>query len=383
MLSDDATNSPVVKPARTLSVFPAAAARPRAVAAPAPLPETPSPGHPSAGRSPLAAAAADTLLDTLQTSVRSPPVVLSAPVAADNWHPEDDPAQNFCHSGWARARRAVRAALVATFQPPNRIERFERCGSESWVYQSVADPSRLKIVSNHCGDRLCMVCSRIRAMAVQDALRALCATKTRLRFITLTLADTSDGLAPSLDRLYRHFRSLRATDWWSSHVEGGVAFLEVKYSNRARRWHPHFHLIVEGKYMPQAELQALWHGVSGDSFIVDVRACSSGEAAASYAAKYASKPLMHTFSGSPSLMQEAILGLKGRRLFSCFGSWFGTALTAVETGGLTDDETNPQWTSLGSIGDIYHAAKDGHVPSMAIVQRLELYCARRWARESG
>lgn len=353
-----------------------------------PLPDVPQSGpvqRPQPLRGPQPAAPS---LDTPQTSEKKP-LQPSAPATIDRlqfteeWKPEDDPTQMFVHSGWATTRKRVHHSLVRTQQSSERIFRFEECGTSAWVYQSTSSPSDLKVLTNHCGDRLCLVCSKLKAARIADALHEHCKEKPRLRFLTLTLANTSKGLADSLDRLYRHFKSLRNTDWWEDHVTGGVAFLEIKYSEKARRWHPHFHLIVEGSFIPQAELQEAWKGITHDSFIVDVRACHDSEKAASYAAKYAGKPMTNTFAGNPDLLDEATVALKGRRLFFCFGKWYGTKLSQFESEGLFDDEADPSWTSLGSFRDLCFRADGGDAAASIVVCRLRALAEARSRLDSG
>lgn len=301
-----------------------------------------------------------------------------------NWDPKADEVQLHTHAQFSDTRQAIQRGMMRTNQTADRVLRYMQCADTTWVYRDVDELTKYKLVSNRCGDRMCPACGKIRSTRVGDALAAHCEHMHHLRFITLTLGDTSAGLAASLDRLYLHFRSLRATDWWQANVRGGAAFLEVKWSDRAKRWHPHFHLIVEGGYIPQPDLQAIWHGISKDSFIVDIRACSSGEAAAGYAAKYASKPLIASFAGTPALCDQALRALKGRRLFFCFGSWYGTSLSnSLLTEGLLDDEADPQWESIGALRDIIHAAAGGHVPAVLVWADLREQASRRRRIESG
>jgi hypothetical protein len=36
-------------------------------------------------------------------------------------------------------------------------------------------------------------------------------------------------------------------------------------------WHPHLHVIAEGRFLDKHALSAAWHHATGDSFVVDIR----------------------------------------------------------------------------------------------------------------
>lgn len=165
-----------------------------------------------------------------------------------------------------------------------------------------------------------------------------------MSFITLTLAGKDEGLGEKIDRLYRGFRALRQHPTWADKVNGGVAFLEVKYSDKAKRWHPHLHIMADAGYIDQGELSSVWRGITKDSFIVDIRRVKDDKQAAVYVTKYASKPLNSSFFSSTALLDEAVIALKGRRLCFAFGEWFGEGLD-LDSESLMDEgeEGDAEW----------------------------------------
>jgi hypothetical protein len=182
----------------------------------------------------------------------------------------------------------------------------------------------------------------------------------RASFITLTLAGHEDGLIEKIDRLYRHFKALRNHPLWEERVRGGAAFLEVKWSDKAKRWHPHLHIIADAGFIDQGELSDVWRGITRDSFIVDIRRVKDEEEAASYVTKYASKPLNTSFSNSPVLLDEAVVALKGKRLCLCFGDWYGTPLDIDQDSLLDEDELpNSEWTNFMPLELCIQHANDG------------------------
>ncbi len=169
-------------------------------------------------------------------------------------------------------------------------------------------------------------------------------------FITLTLSGKNKGLHELIDKLYRSFKALRNHPTWSEKVEGGAAFLEIKYNDKSQRWHPHLHIIAKASYIDQGELSEAWRTITKDSFIVDIRRVRNPEITGRYVTKYASKPLNSSFSNTPALLDESILALKGRRLCMCFGTWFGTPLDLAEDAELADDLIDAGgWTCISTL----------------------------------
>lgn len=231
----------------------------------------------------------------------------------------------FRHSGWQRSRRLVLEALARTQQPQTRLANFAGCGSFAYVLQSIDDPAIFRLAGSSCHDRFCLPCARERSHAIANNVIDRIENK-KIRFLTLTVKSKSEDLKTLLARLYSAFAALRRRAYWQKHVTGGVAFLEVKWSASATRWHPHFHILIEGSYMNHAKLKQMWHQITKDSYIIDIRLVRSLDHAARYVTKYASKPFNNTFVNRKLLLDEAVLALKGRKLATTFGSWRGVTL---------------------------------------------------------
>jgi hypothetical protein len=150
-----------------------------------------------------------------------------------------------------------------------------------------------------------------------------------LRFITLTLKHGVGPLKTQIDRLGTCFTRLRHRKLWQSAVGGGASFVEIKRSKDGRHWHPHLHIVVEGRYLAQSALSADWLAVTGDSYVVDIRMIRDAAKVGSYVVKYASKPLDRSLYANPDWLDEAMIALRGRRLVATFGSWSHLALTAA------------------------------------------------------
>lgn len=280
---------------------------------------------------------------------RTPPVGGLPPgTAASSWR----------HSGWRDDRARVWRALYRTGQPDHRIEDFEACGDRAYVLKHRTEPDRFCIVGSGCHDRFCLPCAQHRSRTVARRIVAK-TVNTEVRFLTLTLRTAGEPLVDSLDRLFASFLRLRRSNEWRARVSGGVSFLEIKWMSDTQRWHPHLHCLVQGRYFPHSSLKSLWHSVTGDSDIVDIRSARNQSRVSQYVTKYASKPFNSSFLHDEDRLDEAIIAMKGRRLATTFGTWRGYRLT--------EDPSERDWEVLGTVDEVVFRARDGdHLARQAL-----------------
>lgn len=268
---------------------------------------------------------------------------------------------DFRHSGWQPNRLLVYQALRRTEQPLSRKTSFANCGSDAYVLQNIENPDVYRLAGSACHDRFCLPCAQERSRHV--ALNVLELTEgRRIRFLTLTLKASSDPLAAQLDKLYTGFQALRRRALWKQKVTGGVAFLELTWSHRTSTWHPHFHILIEGSFLPYQQIKSLWYEITGDSFVIDIRAIRDLRQASTYVTKYASKPFNNTFLGRDAQLDEAILALKGRKLLLTFGSWRG--ITLIET------PSDGSWEHVAPLNTIITHAAHGDETARSILRKL-------------
>jgi hypothetical protein len=270
-------------------------------------------------------------------------------------------AVKFRHSGWRKIREKIHQSMIRTGQSSSRVDSFCTCGAGTYVQRTIEgiEPIQYRIAGSSCHDRLCTPCANARSHRLKLALMQVMHGK-RISFITLTLAGKDAGLQEKVDRLYKHFKALRQHPLWSENVRGGAAFLEVKWSEKAKRWHPHLHCICDADFIDQGELSTVWRTISKDSFIVDVRRVRNDEQAAGYVTKYASKPLNTSFANDPVLLDEAMVALKGRRLCIAYGDWYGTPLDFESEELLNEDEIPPDgWQSYVPLEIAIQGANEG------------------------
>lgn len=269
----------------------------------------------------------------------------------------------FRHSSWASRRRQVRSALLSAGIGPKRIAAFDDCGWGGWVWQAKDDPGIFKVTANHCHDRWCLPCGAARGRTIARNLAEIAKDK-RIRFVTLTLAHRDQPLELTLKQLGKYFSRLRRTKFWQSVVSAGAAFLEIKRSPGGTGWHPHLHIVAEGKYIPHAVLKAIWHRITGDSFIVDIRPVRSHDHLIRYVTKYVSKPLDNSIFESPETTEQAIRAMHGRRTCTTFGAWRGQDLTNES------DET--EWISVAPLDELIRDASAGDAGARYVLSRLSV-----------
>ena len=271
------------------------------------------------------------------------------------------PAVLFRHSGWSRHRQLVADSLDRTGQSWNRRNSFIDCGSHAYVMRSVEDPTNYRIAGSCCHDRFCLPCAKGRAHTIAGNVLEFI-RDVEIRFLTLTIKTDQQPLAWQIDKLYTAFQALRRTKLWRCRVTGGVAFLEVKRSDRANRWHPHLHCLITGKFIDTRKLSAIWHKITGDSFIVDIQRPKSDEQVLGYVTKYASKPFNNTFINKPGWLDEAVEALAGRKLALTFGTWRGLKLSPIPDPGA--------WEYVAPLGDLLEKAGRNDPDALVILASL-------------
>jgi hypothetical protein len=248
------------------------------------------------------------------------------------------------HRGWWNTRERTRAAIAATFPPKARLLAWDNCGRRLLVLRNKHRPNTYKLTSAGCHDRFCKPCQAARTTTIQKNLRSRMADHP-YRLLTLTLLASTVPLREQLTRLYTCFRKLRQTKTWKQRVTGGAAFLEITLNDATQKWHPHLHLILEGKYYPQEQLSRDWFKLTGDSKVVDIRLISNRNAACIYVTKYCTKAHDHRITRNPEPFAELIQAVKSRKLIMPFGTWRKWKLTAK-----LDD---PDWEYLGPLDELF------------------------------
>jgi hypothetical protein len=305
-------------------------------------------------------------LDPQETTVPTPP----KPLVPDDGTASSSVEVCFRHSGSEPTRLRVLKAFERLGVSESRYYGYEYCGHAAWIVQDARDPGVVAVRSERCHDRWCPACARERGTRYAHRLREVLDGK-QCRFITLTLKGSDTPLKETLNRLTKAFAALRRTEVWKATQHGGVATLELKLGKTSNQWHPHLHVLTYGRYLAKGLLKQAWLAVTGDSYIVDVRAVRSPEDLTSYVTKYVTKPLHPAVIRQPDRLDEAIVAMKGKRVLNTFGRLRGVQLTL-------NADAEREWTPVMRLSTAIDRAKAGD----AFAQRL-LDAIRRQARSPG
>lgn len=284
------------------------------------------------------------------------------PPQAAPWPIPPTPEVAFRHSGWLHDRTRVRQAIYGEFGYGPRLDRFDNCGANAWVIRRDDDPTVVAIVSDHCHDRFCRPCASFKGRVIANNIKAVIGTR-QFRFVTLTIKTTDLTLKQGVDKLYRSFGALRRTKLWKQRVDGGCAVCEVKPRGSGAGWHPHLHLVLQGRFLPQRALSNVWFRITRDSYIVDVRMGKRADDAASYVAKYIGKPFHSDLIRQPHRLTEAVQALHGRRMCLTFGDWRGVKLCEYAPSGT--------WTAIAPLSTLLETAAAGDPDACEMLHYLE------------
>lgn len=305
-----------------------------------------------------------TSLDPLETSEHFEPA--DVPAWRDPAEVEDVPQKGPHMRSWrARARtiRALRRAEAPELQ--KRADRLVACCSVPSIRKTADNKPTLSL--GRCRDRLCPLCSFFRGREASSKTADIIRRMNAPRFLTLTLRESTAGLAAELDRLFQCFRELRRRREWKRHVRGGVYAFEATYRPDRGTWHPHLHLVIDGTYIPHSLLRALWTAITGDSSIVHIEAVHDAEAQAKYLAQYINTPA-ELSSWAPSTIEEYATAVHGRRLLHTFGCCHGSNPDPAE-----HESVEPGTTHLAAVSTLRRRSELGCVhasEALSLMRRM-------------
>ena len=222
------------------------------------------------------------------------------------------------------------------------LDRFENCGS-TFVCKECKKCAHKFGLPYRCKSRICPTCAAAYARSIRKrmvkTIGPVASTKKRgyaLALLTLTINPARwQNRMPGPQNLKLAYSQLsRLIKIYYSKYRGNLTRNNTVHENR-KRWRGggavvvpefgrnsnlHFHCIVYGPLTGQKELSAMWRKITGDSYIVDVRAVrGAGVELASHILKYITKPAQ-----GDSILDQAnmILFLKGSRRFRAYGVFY-------------------------------------------------------------
>lgn len=180
--------------------------------------------------------------------------------------------------------------------------------------------------SKYCGNRWCLVCSRIRTARAINAYLPVLQEWADPHLVTLTRRNVAGEVLPvALDEMLKAFNSCKRSIKRTEGLEfRAVRKTECTYNAQRDDYHPHFHVIVEGRQ--QAELlRDKWvERYRGEAEIAaqDVRPCD--ESSLMEVFKYFTKLTTKATTGErritpPEALDVIFRAMRGRRVWQPVG----------------------------------------------------------------
>lgn len=275
--------------------------------------------------------AAGTSLDTLETTGKSAHHNTYREFLTSGCKPDMSFAEDLYWRWDARANK-------------NRHSQFIQCRTMArfLVHKTTRE---VRVGSTSCGLRWCPLCYRTKRFVITESVKGWLPTREKPKFLTFTLKHNTSPLTEQIDALYKFFRAIRKHKFFKSKIKGGIWFFQIKKSKDGQHWHPHIHCLVEGKFIAQKELSALWKKITHGSKIVDIRAVKNVNKAAEYVARYAAAPtrLLNYDIGEAVEVAEA---LHGRRICGTWGTAKGVALRPQSPDDVADWVDVDSWCNI-------------------------------------
>jgi hypothetical protein len=256
-------------------------------------------------------------------------------------------------------------------------DRYLRCNVSGLVMKGSGPEPEYRLNPITCKSRLCPACTRTRNRVLASNMAQCVQAMKHAHMITVTLRHRRrDQLAPMIDRLNVCFERLRKTDWWrNKNIAGWVKIIEIKHGDHG--WHPHIHAIVnanaplskkEEKEETEA-LQRLWHFITCDSWVADIRNVYDNENLTQYLTKYLTK----SDGSNLAQVQEYAEATRGRRLVSKGGVLLRDFQLMKP---IQASEEAESWAPVAHLDELISLAMQGDPVSQHVIQQI--YSRRGW-----
>ena len=308
--------------------------------------------------------AAPSSVHTIETTDRNPPVDVDSPNPGipDSHLQEDPDRQDYTYRGYLLRPRMdaylraleIYADLDGSFTGKFST-RLKNCRKNAWFIQH-RTTGELKVASSRCKLRWCPICRDVSRHIITLAVEEWLKKQAYPKMLTFTLKHSDAPLSLQISKLYDSFRKIRRRSVMANAVTGGIWFFQLKYNLTEEQWHPHIHCLVAGDYLPHTRLKEIWHAITGDSFIVDIRPVQDVAAASTEVARYATSPCDLASLPLTNAI-DVFHATKGRRICGSWGSARGTTLAP------SPQADNDEWQH---VADFYYVSiHRDHIPHLA------------------
>lgn len=279
--------------------------------------------------------------------------------------------------------KRLKPTYRAQFLEPCQDEYDATCEAYAQIYPHISDWNRyslehcrqhaffamdrvsgdVKIMTDSCRERWCPMCAAQKASFTRTSVQGWIESLDSPRFLTLTLKHCEEPLLPQIEFLQDAFRRLRMRIWWKRRVFGGVWFLQVHRSEEDGCWHPHLHILLDGKYMEEGKLSDLWDVITWGSTIVYITQIHNPEDSARYVARYSARPARFAKMVLADRV-EMITAMKGKRLSGTFGTAKCITLTPPKI------KSDNDWLMIGHYDTLVRDAKK--LPAASLIVKCYL-----------
>jgi hypothetical protein len=198
-------------------------------------------------------------------------------------------------------------------------DRVHRCGRRL-LKLSCAGESRSFALAESCKSRVCPDCQKRHAAKMRrEFVKLIGSWRKRpgqaVMLLTLTFRSSGGRIVGSdIRRGFREVRKLVREFYPKSAGCGAIGVAEIGGHNNL-----HVHLIVGGGFVSQRALSERWLRITGNSYVVDIRAVRGVARAVGYVLKYMGKVPDYV---DPVSYVDLLRALKGTRRMHTFGVWY-------------------------------------------------------------
>jgi hypothetical protein len=127
----------------------------------------------------------------------------------------------------------------------------------TWHCSKVILQDGKKLTTTYCNNRWCIQCNRIRTAKLIKAYLPELKKMVDPQFVTLTIPNVPDNeLKSTIDGMIQEF--IRIKDLFTHRRDfriNGVRKLECTHNKEKNDFHPHFHIVLDGKQVGEALIQ--------------------------------------------------------------------------------------------------------------------------------
>lgn len=209
----------------------------------------------------------------------------------------------------------VEAKLFPEWQG-TRAASFAKCGREK-LYRECRECGATEVYDYHCNLKWCPCCNWRVTFKRAMELRYLTEGMSRLKHLVLTQRNFGKLRREHIVATRKNLAKLRASKLFAG-VVGGCNSLE--FTNEKAGWHMHWHLLLEGGFIPQDEISAKWAKYVGQEFAICFIKAVGKEDYVKEVSKYVVEG-SEIAKWSREQILEFVTALDATRLFSIFGRW--------------------------------------------------------------